>query len=370
MATNDIASLLTERFGFSKDSSLGSEDSRYEIIRLNRPEFRLTALIFGLLKHIGCKPEPTFEKTAWMYSFTVAGFKCFVSSEKFGPKLYVPSNLTEKRKGSIQGMLIVGLQHYTNLLQSQIDRDLVGLNDFGIINQTSFLRRGYELFRAKTEESYALEKHKGERHTSQNSSSFSIAFTQEPWWYSFGATVAYFSYLEHLYSGLYAFSGKRHTVLELQYFMNLSWRKKHERLLKEAGAFDANQYKRLLDIFQQQRNLFSHGLGGYRASSIFRFIPNVGFVPSSLDQEIVQPTFMFSDEHQEVFQANCREFDLFDKALAQGSLSHGIEWAKSGLNFRFDTQFMDELDSALAKGEFSDFLDLQGYLFDKAANFE
>jgi hypothetical protein len=158
MATNDIASLLTERFGFSKDSSLGSEDSRYEIIRLNRPEFRLTALIFCLLKHIGCKPEPTFEKTAWMYSFTVAGSKCFVSSEKFGPKLYVPSNLTEKRKGSIQGMLIVGLQHYTNLLQSQIDRDLVGLNDFGIINQTSFLRRGYELFRAKTEESYALEK--------------------------------------------------------------------------------------------------------------------------------------------------------------------------------------------------------------------
>ena len=370
MRTNAIASLLAERFGYNNDLSLASENSRYEKIHLDRPEFRLTALIFGLLKHIGCKSEQTFEKMAWMYSFAVAGSKCFVSSEKFGPRLYVPSELTEKQKSSIQGMLIVGLQHYSNLLQGQIDRDLVGLNDFGIVNQTSFLRRGYELFRAKAEESYALDKHKGEGHDSQNAPSLNIKFTQEPWWYSFGSTVAYFSYLEHLYSGLYAFSGKRPTVLELQNFMNLTWRKKHERLLKEAGAFDASQYKRLLDIFQQQRNLFSHGLGGYGASSIFRFIPDVGFVPATLAKEIVQPTFMFSDEHQEVFQANCREFDSFDKYLANSSLSHGIEWAKSGLNFRFDTQFMDQMDAALESGGFSQFLEWQGYLFDKVANFE
>jgi G3E family GTPase len=370
MTTESIASLLTERFGFNNGPSLSGEEPRYERIHLNRPEFRITALVFGLLKHIGCEAEQTVEKMAWMFSFTVAGSKCFVSSEKFGPRLYVPSQLSEKRKRSIQGMLIVGLQHYSNLLQHQIDSDLVGLNDFGIINQTSFLRRGYELFRAKADEAYTLDKHKGERRESQNNSSFSITFTQEPWWYSFSATVAYFSYLEHLYSGLYAFSGKRHTVLELQHFMTLSWRKKHERLLKEAGAFDANQYKRLLDIFQQQRNLFSHGLGGFKANSIYRFIPDVGFVPSSLSKEIVQPNLMFSDKHQEVFQANCREFDAFDQALGLSSLSHGIEWAKSGLNFRFDTQFMDELYSALDKGEFSKFLEWQSYLFDKAANFE
>jgi hypothetical protein len=367
---DSIASLLTERFGFSNSPCLGRQDSGYEKIHLDGPEFRITALIFGLLKHIDCVAEPTVEKMAWMFSFTVGGDRCFVSSEKFGPRLYVPSELSETRKRSIQGMLIVGIQHYSKLLQTQIDSDLVGLNDFGIINQTSFLRRGYELFRAKAEEAYSLDKHKGERHTSQHTSSFSITFSQEPWWYSFGATVAYFSYLEHLYSGLYAFSGRRHTVLELRDFMNLSWRKKHELLLTEAKAFDANQYKRLLDIFQQQRNLFSHGIGGFKANSIYRFIPDVGFVPSSLGEDSVQPNFLFSDEHQEVFKSNCREFDAFDQALGQSSMSHGIEWAKSGLNFRFGTQFMGELDAALEKGEFSKFLEWQCHLFDKAANFE
>ena len=370
MSKDSITLLLTERFGFNTGSNQESKDSQYEKLHLDRPEFRITALIFGLLRHLGCKEEPTLEKMAWMFSFKVNGSQCFVSSEKFGPRLYVPSELSDRSKMAVQGMLIVGLQQYSHLLQNQIDKDLVGLNDFGIINQTGFLRRGYELFRAKADDAYALAKHKGERLVSPDNGSLSITFSQEPWWYSFGATVAYFSYLEHLYSGLLAFSGKRHTLLELRNFMTLSGRKKHERLLKVAGEFDANQYKRLLDIFQQQRNLFAHGLGGFKASSIYRLIPDVGFVPSSLNREIVQPDFRFADEHHEVFRANCREFDAFDRALDSGSLSHGIEWSKSGLNFRFDAQFMDELAAARNKGTFSEFLDWQGYLHDKASNFE
>jgi hypothetical protein len=84
----------------------------------------------------------------------------------------------------------------------------------------------------------------------------------------------------------------------------------------------------------------------------------------------VQPNFRFSEEHQEVFLENCRVFDDFDNFLSKSPLSHGIEWAKSGMNFRFDSKFMDEMEAAVAKGEFREFLEWQGYLHDKAANFE
>lgn len=370
MSKTEIKLVLAERFGFDNNPGLNQKNSHYAKANLDRREFAVPALVFGLLNNLGCKAQQPFEKTAWKYSFSVRGQNCFVSSEKFGLRLYVPAELGESFRHLVQGMLIVGLQSYSNILKEQIYQDIVGLHDFGITNQTGFLRRGYKLFRSRAEEAYDLGKHKGERRDSPDGTSFSITFNQEPWWYSFGATVSYFSYLEHLYSGLFAFTGKRHTAMELQHFISLSWRKKHVTLLREAGAYDAGQFNRLLSIFDQQRNLFSHGLGGKKVSSIYRFIPEVGFVPSALGKELVQPNFLYSEEHQEVFRANCREFDNFDDFLSKSPLSHGIEWAMSGMNFRFDTKFMDEMNSALANDEFEKFLEWQSYLFDKAANFE
>ena len=370
MSQGEIHQWLAETFGFENQPNPNQKSSEYVKIDLYRREFSVSTLLFGLMKHLGCQPEQTFEKIAWMYSFSVQGQTCILSSEKFGLRLYVPMHVSDRFHTSVQKMLKFGLKKYSNLLQEQIDNDILGLHDFGITNQTSFLRRGYELFRSKAQEAYDLGKHKGEKTVLFDGPVTSISFNQEPWWYSFGATVAYFSYLEHLYSGLFAFTGKRHTATELHHFISLKWRDKHRTLLEEAGVFETGQFNRLLSIFDQQRNPFSHGLGGKKLSSVYRLIPDVGFVPSKHNKQLVQPNLRFSEEHQEVFLENCRVFDDFDNFLSKSPLSHGIEWAKSGMNFRFDSKFMDEMEAAVAKGEFREFLEWQGYLHDKAANFE
>jgi hypothetical protein len=366
----EIRAQLVEQFGFDNKPSIIEEGTSYSRLNLNGQEFPLPVVLFGLLKGLECQSESRFEKTAWIFSFSVRGTTCFASSEKFGLRVYVPEHLGERFARMVRGMLLVGVRKYAKVLKRQIVQDQIGLNDFGFLNQTNFLRRGYSLFREKAEEAYSQSLENGQRSPIAGEGSFSITFNQEPWWFSFGATVSFFSYLEHLYSGLYGCTGTRHTVLDLQHFMSLSWRKKHIKLFTEAGIYDANQYGRLDEIFQQQRNHFSHGLSGKNGASIYHLVPEVGLVPLDLRSYSHQPHFMFSKEHRETFLRNCSEFDDFETFLQESNLSHGMEWASSGLDFRFDANFMDDLDVALEEDKFDEFLEWQGYLSDSAANFE
>lgn len=370
MQEQEISSLLLEKFSFTNAPPESDFSSGFIQLDLSGREFEIPALAYGLLKHLGCKRERTWEKTAWVYSFGVRGVPCLVSSEKFGMKLYVPSSCEDGIADTARGMLIVGLQKFSNRLRERIDDEFSHTVEFGFVNQTSFLRRGYILFRTKAEEAYASGLHYGKRVSGEDSNVTSINFDQEPWWHSFGATVSFFSYLEHLYSGLLAFTGNSYSVQEVKHFMSLSWRKKHERLFKEAGIFDANQFRRLCLIVDNQRNLFSHGLGGKPGTTIYHLIPDVGFVPSAINQAPVQPNFLYSKDHQELFESNCKEFDDLETVLSLGNLAYGMRWAKSGLNFRFDAEFSGELAHAIDDGKFEDFIAEQSYLTDQAANFE
>lgn len=369
MSEQNIESLLTERFFFSNSPAVQDDVSGFSELHLVGKDFAIPNVLFGLLKHIGCKPEGRWEKCEWVFSFNVKGLPCFVSSEKFGLLLHTPNSAGPTFARFVRGMLVIGNQKYSNLLKQHIEGTLSGTKEFGFINHVGFLRRGYVHFRESAEIGYSLGLHHG-RTEEKNPNYTSISFNQEPWWNSFGATVLFFGYLEHLYSGLYGFTGTRRSVAEVQDFMSLSWRKKHHKLFVEAGIFDANQFSRLNEIIQYQRNLFAHGMSGKPGSSIYHLVSGVGFVPSTLSSELIQPNFMFSMEHQKTFETNCKEFDLLEDFLESSSLRFGMQWARSGMNFRFDSKFMDELSESIDSDNFDEFMEKQNYLTEQARNFE
>jgi hypothetical protein len=323
------------------------------------------------------------EKLAWEFVFRFRGVSMSLAYEKFGLRGYVDPVAvdSEDAASALIDDLFGHLRAATPIVEKYMLRDLVSeqLNCGRVTVRNVFgrLRRSYEHFRYRAENPGIPE---SESAKTSYVESVVVPEESEPipilgpalepriraWeiresveFDTAAAVNAYMSSLEHLMVLAFAFSNLNPANGQLERFIGSTWREKMRGIVDLEERMAKRCYDSLIELVEGVRHPAAHGGFDHERSLIYFHLPGLGAVPVQMSRAGVLDHFLFERgvEPEPGFSA-WTVLDTVDSWLAAGSLRFAYQYALSGLDMPFSSEFRHEIRAA-AKGDetFEWFLD-------------
>lgn len=358
------------------------EDRAYEL-----PTYRGTfspqeAPIPVLLRHaltlIGIRHNGPAEKVSWWVTFSYKGFPCELAHQKFGLQLRIGGELDEERATELHNEARKKLLSAVKTVEGTLAEtasDTLNSGNVTVVNQHRQLRRAYEYFRERASSPDIIEDVTD--HGTSDSGSWSTfisgksVMTEHAFHDLVASISAFMSALEHdlvLALPFLDFDPSRDVLTRI---IGDRWGEKWRRVFGHLDPDAVRLRERLVAVVEKWRNPYSHG--GFEkghGATIYLHTPGLGALPVGLSNIRTSPLFSFLPASEADFDSI---FDLFDEVDAYfvNTIPHAMEWINSGLDVRYDAEFIAEVaDYVESDGALERMLDLHANRADMHANMD
>ncbi len=183
---------------------------------------------------------------------------------------------------------------------------------------------------------------------------------------------AYFSILEHVMVLSLPFLGQTPERVNIKEFIGARWGDKFKTLFDvKADAETKAQFDALHRIAEDYRNTYGHGGFDKAGASIGFHLPGIGALPAALSNIRDSPEFDFLPVDAESFDQVKQVFDAVDAWLSNAANPYGMAWVKSGLDARYDADFLAEIIFATEpNGNFDELISSHSFAADQHANMD
>lgn len=316
------------------------------------------------------------EKIAWTIPFKYKENRFLISHRKLGLRIFAHSSVIIEDIKKMIVRLNKTIKVTDKLMEPFIEHQLK-LGNTAITNKYHSFYERYLFFREKARE--AFDSLPPPSVPIYDSNGKKIGVSSKPFQpiregmnYTQAMLDSYFSYLEHLLVLLLPFQDFSHDKDDLARLMSSDWTTKYNRIFKpQDNPVFMKHYKNLKEIKEKYRNTFAHGGFEKQGASLFVQIPYIGYIPVTLSNHSKSISFSMFPVRDTDYSQICNLFDEFEKHLNVGDYRRKMEIIKSGLDIYFESDIIEEYNTALESDEnLKEFLDYQGYLYDRNANME
>lgn len=323
-------------------------------VSLSSQEAPIPVLLRHALALVGIGHDGPGEKVAWWVRFTYKGFPCQLAHQKFGLRLFVAGDLTEEEaERLLTGMRkrLVSAVKTVEALLAETASDTLNAGNVTVVNQHVQLRAAYDYFRARSTNPDVVED-VIEHGTNESGSWSSFVFGKNVMaMHAFhdlvAAISAFVSSLEHDFVLALPFVGFDPTTDVLTKIVGDRWGEKWRRVVGHTDAEAVRLRERLTQVVERWRNPYSHG--GFEKghdATIYIHTPGLGALPVGLSRVRDSPLFTFHAASETDIEGVFALFDEIDAHLAK-TMPHAMEWIESGLDVRFDVEFISAVTSTI-----------------------
>jgi hypothetical protein len=319
--------------------------------RVSRDELPVPTLAYYLFVHILNYPLGyRGDKTHWVLPLTFEGHRTYLTSEKFGIRLYTeedaPADLSDKILRAISRALSV-LEKYHLVAQA---KTLISNGQVIVPNQFHSFDRMYQYFRQKAQTAFAQVEKKEPNEMVLLIASWlkaSLDASPEGFYNTIAMLDAYFSRLEHGLVFCLAFTSYTPGKDNVADFIRMQWAQKFKRIAPvSSNTLAKSLYDRLFYIKEVFRNTYAHGGFEKHGASLYIPLPGAGTVPARLSDVTDSPQFDFLLGKESTFQDICETFDSVDKWFRDDECPYAWRLLQSGLSLSFDDASLKELHGA------------------------
>ncbi|MPV36995.1 hypothetical protein [Georgenia subflava] len=343
---------------------------------LNSP---IPVLLRHALTLIGIPYNGPGEKVAWWVTFTYKGYPCELVHQKFGLRLRIGGDLTEEQASDLltemRKKLVSAVRTVEGLL-AETARDTLNAGNVTVVNQHRQLRRAYDYFRERATNPDVVED-VSESGTSESGGSWSTFLS--------GRNVMAMNALHDLVAAISAFlSSLEHDLVlalpfldfdpsadDLTRIIGARWGEKWRRVVDHKDHEAMRLRERLVAVVERWRNPYSHG--GFEkghGATIYVHTQGLGALPVGLSGIRESPLFSFHAASEEDIEGVFTLFDEIDAYFAR-TMPHAMEWIDSGLDVRFDANFIAGAISCIESyGTLERLIDVHAYREDMIANMD
>jgi hypothetical protein len=352
------------------------------------PSYRLTlrpheAPIPVLLRYaltlIGIPHSGPGEKVAWWMTFTYKGYPCELAHQKFGLRLRIGGDLTEEQAGDLltemRKKLVSAVKTVEDVLAATAS-DTLNAGNVTVVNQHRQLRRAYDYFRERALNPDLVED-VHESGTSEGGGTWSSfllgknVMAMHAFHDLVAAISAFVSSLEHDLVLALPFLDFDPTTDDLTKIIGDRWGEKWRRVVGHSDPEAVRLRERLAEVVERWRNPYSHG--GFEkghGATIYLHTPGLGALPVGLSGIRESPLFSFHAASETDIKGVFALFDETDAYLAK-TIPNAMAWIDSGLEVRFDAEFMAQVVGCIeSKGSLEKLIDSHAYYADMVANMD
>jgi hypothetical protein len=354
----------------------------------NLPAYRvslspLEAPIPVLLRHalalIGIPHSGPGEKVAWWVTFTYKGYACELAHQKFGLRLRISGDLAEEQAGDLltemQMKLVSAVKTVEGLLAATAS-DTLNAGNVTVVNQHRQLRRAYDYFRERAINPDVVED-VSETGTSEGGGTWSTfllgknVMAMHAFHDLVAAITAFLSSLEHDLVLALPFLDFDPSADDLTKIIGDRWGEKWRRVVGHSDPEAVRLRERLAEVVERWRNPYSHG--GFEkghSATIYLHTPGLGALPVGLSGIRDSPLFSFHAASETDIEGVFALFDEIDAYLAK-TIPQAMEWVESGLDVRFDAEFMAQVVGCTeSEASLEKLIDAHSYHADMIANMD
>ena len=351
------------------------------------PSYRVTlppqeAPIPVLLRHaltlIGIRHNGPGEKVAWWVTFAYKGYPCELAHQKFGLRLRIGGDLTEEQASDLLTEMrkkLVSAVSTVEALLAETARDTLNAGNVTVVNQHRQLRRAYDYFRERATNPDVVEDVSESGTTESGSwSTFLLGrnvMAMNAFHDLVAAISAFVSSLEHDLVLALPFLDFDPSTDDLTQIIGDRWGEKWRRVVGHSDPEAVRLRERLAAVVERWRNPYSHG--GFEkghGATIYVHTPGLGALPVGLSDIRESPLFSFHAASETDIEGVFTLFDEIDAYLVR-TIPHAMDWIDSGLDVRFDAEFMAEVVRCIeSAGALEKLIDAHAYRDDMIANMD
>ena len=358
------------------------EERDYDLPSYRASLSPLEAPIPALLRHalglIGIRHSGPGEKVAWWVTFTYKGYPCELAHQKFGLRLRVGGDLTEEQADNLltemRKKLVSAVKTVEGLLAATAS-DTLNAGNVTVVNQHRQLRRAYDYFRERATNPDLVEDVSESGKNEFGSWSTFLLGKNVMAMHAFhdlvAAITAFLSSLEHDLVLALPFMDFDPSTDDLTKIIGDRWGEKWRRVVGHSDPDAVRLRERLAEVVERWRNPYSHG--GFEkghGATIYLHTPGLGALPVGLSGIRDSPLFSFHAASETDIEGVFALFDEIDAYLV-GTIPHAMEWIDSGLDVRFDAEFMAQVVGCIeSEGSLEKLIDAHAYQADMIANMD
>jgi hypothetical protein len=317
-------------------------------VTLTPDEAPVPVLLRHALTLIGCPHGGPGEKVAWWVSFSYKGHACELAHEKFGVRIRIWGDLTEKQAAELMAEMrkkLVSAVSTVETLLAETAGDTLNAGDVTVVNQHFHLRRAYDYFRERAINPALIEdvSESGATESGMTWSSFVLGknvMAVHAFHDLVAAISAFVSSLEHDLVLALPFLDFDPKSDDLTKIIGDRWGEKWRRVIGHTDPEAVRLRERLVEVVERWRNPYSHG--GFEkghGATLYLHTPGLGALPVALSGIRESPMFSFHRASETDIAGVFALFDEIDAYLVK-FMPRAMEWIASGLDVRFDSDFM------------------------------
>lgn len=335
-----------------------------------------------LLRHaltlIGISHDGPGEKVAYWVTFTYKGYSCELAHEKFGLRLRLSGDLTEELASDLLTEMrkkLVSAVGAVEKLLAKTARDTLNAGDVTVVNQHQQLRRAYDYFRERATNPDIVQDVLRSGVSEVGSWSTFLCgknvMAMNAFYDLVAAISAFLSSLEHDLVLALPFLNFDSSTDDLTQIIGARWKDKWNRTVGHSDPEAVRLRERLAAVVERWRNPYSHG--GFEkghSATIYVHTPGLGALPVGLSNVRDSPLFSFHAASEIDIEGVFTLFDEIDAYLAR-TMPHATDWINSGLDVRFDAEFMADVACCVkSEGRLERLIDAYAYREDIVTNMD
>ncbi|WP_130841906.1 hypothetical protein [Corynebacterium neomassiliense] len=350
------------------------------VLKIMPHEAPLPVLLRHALDLIGIPHHGPWEKVAWWVEFQYQGHSCSLSYEKFGLRLRVRGDLTKERADRILLEIRKKLNTAGRTVEKLLSKkahNAINSGNVTVANQYRRLRRAYDYFRQRAVNPDFVE----DIHEQMEGDGIVKSWSHHVCGKSVmdlnashdlvASISAYLSVLEHCFVLILPFHDFDPSSDELTQIIGDRWGDKWRRVIGVSDKESKRLRERLGEVVEQWRNPYSHGgfEKGYGAT-VYVHMEGLGALPVGMSSILDSPRFSFFPLSETDLSKVFGLFDDIDAYLVR-TFPHAMAWIESGLDVRFDEEFISQVSHSIENyGNVKKLIEIQSYLDDRAANMD
>lgn len=350
------------------------------MLTLTSQEAPVPVLLRHALALIGIPHQGPWEKVAWWVGFQYKEYPCSLAHQKFGLRLRISGDLTEEQADVVLGQIrkkLISAVRTVEALLAETAGDRLNSGNVTVVNQYRQLRRAYDYFRQRAANPDFVEdvNEHGEgngaviswsRHVSGKS-----VMTLNASHDLVAAISAYVSVLEHYFVLALPFLDFDPSSDNLTQIIGNRWGDKWRRVIDRSDQEASRLRERLVEVVERWRNPYSHG--GFEkghGATVYLHTPGLGALPVGMSSVLDSPLFSFHPVSETDIAEVFRLFDDIDAYLVR-KLPHAMAWIESGLDVRFDADFIAQVFRSLdMRGNLENLIEVHAYRQDMIDNMD
>ena len=299
-------------------------------------------------------------KMHWIIPLSYRGVTCAVALEKFGVRFYIPKgNRQIVNVDEIFGKIKKAIETAEKYMLAEIARDEINSANVTIVNLFHKIGNRYYHFREEAKSAYSPIGQENNDENIEGLAKIMNRYCQMRNIGSYNALAmidAYYSRLEHFLVLALPFSSFDRTKDDLTKFVQQTWSDKMKRIFDIQSPPMRDYYPKLISIKEKYRNTLAHGGFEKKGASFYFHLPGYGAIPASLSGYKNSVHFNLFFIETEDFNEICSLFDEIDEWLAEDGLPLAWMFADSGLNLRFDGEYISKMLAAADQHRFEEWL--------------